>query len=158
MKAPARLGLYGLTLVAVFTVSGFTANTVIDEDTVQTWAEETPDDHHASDEETDEAGHEASGGEHVDETHSDHGEDAASLGLGLAQDNYQVTEVTAPGETDTEGELSLVVSDPDGNPVTDFEVDHEQEMHLITVRADGQHFAHVHPERDEEGTWSIPWE
>jgi len=35
MKAPARLGLYGLILVAVFAVAGFTANAVIDEDTVQ---------------------------------------------------------------------------------------------------------------------------
>src|SRR5690625_8051602 len=31
-------------------------------------------------------------------------------------------------------------------------------MHLIAVRADGQHFRHVHPERDERGLWSIPWE
>lgn len=158
MKAPARLGLYGLILVAVFTVSGFTANAVIDENTVQTWAEETPGDHHESDQETDEGGHETSGSEHVDGSHSGHGEDASSLGLGLAQDSYQLTEVTVPEATDAEGELSLVVSGPDGNPVTDFGIDHEQEMHLITVRADGQHFAHVHPERDEEGTWSIPWE
>lgn len=137
MKAPARLGLYGLVLVAVFAVAGFTANAVIDESTVQAWAEDAPDDHHSAE------GHDA---------------DMAVLGLGLAQDGYRLSEVTAPDETGTEGELSLVVAGPDGDPVTDFELDHEQQMHLIVVRADGQRFAHVHPERDEDGAWSIPWE
>ena len=45
MKAPARLGLYGLILVAVFVVAAFTANAVIDEATVQDWADQTPEDH-----------------------------------------------------------------------------------------------------------------
>src|SRR5690625_923559 len=145
MKAPARLGLYGLILVAVFAVAGFTANAVIDEDTVQAWVEETPEDHHGQGDD------EMNSGEHG------HGADAASLGLGLAQDGYQLTNVSTPTEIGTAGELSLAVTGPDGQPVTDFELDHEQEMHLIAVRADGQHFRHVHPERDETGTWSIPW-
>lgn len=45
MKAPARLGLYGLILIAVFAVAAFTANAVIDEGAVQDWTEETPEDH-----------------------------------------------------------------------------------------------------------------
>src|SRR5699024_5496705 len=31
------------------------------------------------------------------------------------------------------------------------------ELHLIVVRSDGAQFRHVHPERDTEGQWSIPW-
>ncbi|GFZ97003.1 heavy-metal-associated domain-containing protein [Nesterenkonia alkaliphila] len=150
MKAPARLGLYGLILVAVFVVSGFTANAVIDEDTVQNWVDDA--DHHSPE------GHDAEGDDMSNGGHQGHGVDAASVGLGVAQDGYQLTEVTAPGETGTGGELSLAVTGPDGDRVTEFELDHEQEMHLIAVRADGQHFRHVHPERDENGTWSIPWE
>ncbi|MGC0144348.1 MULTISPECIES: heavy-metal-associated domain-containing protein [unclassified Pseudactinotalea] len=147
MKAPARLGLYGLVLVVVFAVAGFTANAVIPEDTVQAWVEETPEDHHGQgDDEMNSGGHEA------------HGADAASLGLGLAQDGYQLTEVGTPDHTGTEDELTFALTGPDGQPVTDFELEHEQEMHLIVVRADGQHFRHVHPKRDEAGTWSIPWE
>ena len=46
MKAPARLGLYGLVLVAVFAVAGFTANAVIPEETVQSWAEDTAQNTH----------------------------------------------------------------------------------------------------------------
>ncbi|HLS25350.1 MAG TPA: heavy-metal-associated domain-containing protein [Beutenbergiaceae bacterium] len=145
MKPSARLGLYGLALVAVFAVAGFTANAVIDEDTVQAWMDEAPEDHEA---------------EPVDETMNSggHQADAASLGLGLARDGYQLADVSAPTETGTDGELSLTVTGTDGAPVTDFELDHEQEMHLIAVRADGQHFRHVHPQRDEAGTWSIPWQ
>src|SRR5690625_5040606 len=73
MKPSARLGLYGLALVAVFAVAGFTANAVIDEDTVQAWMDEAPEDHEA---------------EPVDETMNSggHRADAASLGLGLARD------------------------------------------------------------------------
>ena len=150
MKAPARLGLYGLILVAVFAVAGFTANAVVPEDTVQAWVEETPEDHHGT-EEHDE-GDDMNGG------HEGHEASTASLGLGLAQDRYQLTGVSAPTGTGEAGELTFAVRGSDGHPVTDFELDHEQEMHLIAVRADGQHFAHVHPERDSDGTWSIPWQ
>lgn len=149
MKAQARLGLYGLILVAVFAVAGVTANAVVPQDTVQAWSETTPEDRpgaEAGDDETHSSGH--AGPEAAD----------ASLGLGLAQDGYQLTEVTAPTETSIEDELAFTVTGPNGQPVTDFELDHEQEMHLIAVRADGQHFRHVHPERDERGIWSIPWQ
>ncbi len=144
MRAPARLGLYGLALVAVFAGAGFTANTVVPEETVQNWTEETTVNDHAGDD--------------MGTSESGHAMEDASLGLGLAQDGYQLTTVGAPGQTGSEGELSLTVIGPDGSPVTDFEPDHDKELHLIAVRADGQHFRHVHPERDAEGAWSIPWE
>lgn len=147
MKAPARLGLYGLGLVAVFAVSGFTANAVIPEETVQAWTEDTAENTHHEEGET------MSGDEHAG-----HDAGTGSLGLGIAQDGYELTAVTAPTETGTDGELSLTVTGPDGQPVTDFELEHEKELHLITVRADGQHFAHVHPEMNAEGAWSIPWQ
>ncbi|PAY23566.1 heavy metal-binding domain-containing protein [Dietzia natronolimnaea] len=137
MKAPARLGLYGLILVAVFTAAGLTANAVIPEDTVRAWVEESAEGHGAG--------------------HGD-GADTSSLGLGLAQDGYQLTSVSAPAGTGEASELTFAVTGPDGNRVTDFDLDHEQEMHLIAVRADGQHFAHVHPEKNQDGTWSIPWQ
>lgn len=147
MKAPARLSLYGLVLVAVFAVAGFTANAVIPEETVQSWAEDTADNTH----------HEEGDAMNGDE-YEGHNAGASSLGLGLAQDGYQLTAVSAPTATGTEGELLLTVTGPDGNPVTDFELEHEKELHLIAVRADGQHFRHVHPQMNDDGTWSIPWQ
>lgn len=148
MNAPTRLGLYGLILVAVFAVAGVTANAVIDEDTVQNWVDEEPEDHHRAEE-----------GDNMNSAgHDDHEAGISTLGLASADDGYELTEVAAPSEAGAEDELSLVVTGPDGSPVTDFDLDHEQEMHLIAVRADGQHFRHVHPERDDAGRWSIPWE
>lgn len=147
MKAPARLGLYGLGLVAVFAVSGFTANAVIPDQTVQAWTQETEDNAHH------EEGDTRSGDEHAG-----HDAGTASLGLGIEQDGYELSAVTAPTEAGADGELSLTITGPDGRPVTDFEPEHEKELHLIAVRADGQHFEHVHPEMDAEGTWSIPWQ
>lgn len=147
MKAPARLGLYGLGLVAVFAVSGFTANAVIPEETVQAWTQET-----------DENAHHEEGEAMSGDAHAGHDADTASLGLGIAQDGFELTDVTAPTEVGTDGELSLTVTGPEGQPVTDFELEHEKELHLIVVRADGQHFEHVHPQMNEDGTWSIPWQ
>lgn len=146
MGAPARLALYGLILVAVFAAAGLTANAVIDEETVQDWMEEAPE------------GLEGQGDDMNSAGHDDHGADGSSLGLASAEDGYELTEVAAPSEPGAKGELSLVVTGPDGSPVTDFDFDHEVEMHLIAVRADGQEFRHGHPERDEAGTWSIPWD
>ena len=44
---------------------------------------------------------------------------------------------------------------PDGQALTDYEVEHEKELHLIAVRTDGAGFQHVHPVRDDAGQWSV---
>ena len=72
MKAPVRLGLYGLVLVAVFAVAGFTANAVVPEETVQSWAEDTADTTH----------HEEGDAMNGDE-HEGHNAGASSLGSKL---------------------------------------------------------------------------
>ena len=153
MNAPMRLSLYGLVLVLVFAVSGFTANAVISEETVQNWTEDSAEVDHDDQGASDRTRDAPTRGEH-----EGHASNADSAGLASAQEGYQLTEITAPAEAGTNGELSLALTGPDGTPVTDFDLDHEQEMHLIAVRADGQHFRHVHPEHDGAGTWAIPWE
>jgi hypothetical protein len=50
--------------------------------------------------------------------------------------------------------LSFVIEGPDGEPVTDYEMEHEKELHLIAVRRDLTGFQHVHPERSTAGVWS----
>ena len=147
MKAPARLGLYGLGLVIVFIVAGFTANAVVPEETAQNWVDETAQaNQHGEGNMTDASGQ--GGTSSV----------ALSLGLGVANDGYQLTDLVAPAQIGSEGPLSLVISGPDGQPMTDFQSEHEKELHLIVVRADGQHFRHVHPKMSVDGTWSIPWQ
>ncbi|WP_151525662.1 heavy-metal-associated domain-containing protein [Serinicoccus kebangsaanensis] len=149
MQAPARLGLYSAGLVAVFAVAFATAGAVVPADTVQAWAEGSGD--HAT---HDQAAEDVTG------AGGRAGHDAAPspLGLGVASDGYQLTGISAPTGAGTDGELSLTVTGPDGAAVTDFETEHEEELHLIVVRADGQQFRHVHPERDADGAWSIPWQ
>jgi hypothetical protein len=39
----------------------------------------------------------------------------------------------------------------------DFGVSHTKEMHLIVVRNDLRHFAHLHPERDVRGSWHVAY-
>lgn len=147
MRAPTRLGLYGLVLVVVFAVAAFTANAVVPKETVQNWAETT--------QQADQHG----GGDATGATeHEGDPDGASSLGLAVARDGYQLTGLAAPTKPGAGGVLSLTITGPDGQPVTDYKLEHEKELHLIAVRADGQHFAHVHPTMDADGTWSIPWQ
>jgi hypothetical protein len=46
-----------------------------------------------------------------------------------------------------------VLDDADA-PVTDFDVEHEREMHLIVVRRDFEEFQHLHPKQGSDGVWS----
>ncbi|MBH5338768.1 hypothetical protein IHE55_29915 [Streptomyces pactum] len=51
--------------------------------------------------------------------------------------------------------VSFRVTGPDGRAVTAFVPEHEKELHFIAVRRDTAGFQHVHPVRDEKGTWSV---
>lgn len=50
--------------------------------------------------------------------------------------------------------VEFVIEGPDGSAVTDYEIEHEKELHLIAVRRDFTGFQHVHPERTSDGTWA----
>ena len=151
MNAPIRLGLFGLALAVVFALAAVTARAVVPEETARSWAQEST----------------THGGEHAspsddgtgdaDDEHSAHDGAAAPAGLSLEQDGYRLTDVSAPTEVDERGRLELTVTDADGDPVTDYSVEHEEELQLVVVRSDGQHFRHVHPQRAADGTWSLPW-
>lgn len=52
--------------------------------------------------------------------------------------------------------VEFVIEGPDGSPVTEYEIEHEKELHLIAVRRDFTGFQHVHPERASDGTWAVP--
>jgi hypothetical protein len=47
------------------------------------------------------------------------------------------------------------VVDAHGDAVTDFDVEHEREMHLIVVRRDLTGYQHLHPARGADGTWRV---
>lgn len=52
--------------------------------------------------------------------------------------------------------FKLTVLDPESRrPVTDFAPVHDKRYHLFVVSQDLQHFAHVHPEEQKDGSWTI---
>ena len=76
-------------------------------------------------------------------------------GLQVSQAGYTLDLVTPALERGTR-EVAFRIVGPDGSAVTDYEVEHEKELHLIAVRRDFTGYQHVHPERGPDGTWSAP--
>ncbi|QQK81923.1 hypothetical protein HUG20_09265 [Salicibibacter cibi] len=56
-----------------------------------------------------------------------------------------------------DGEVRIQLEDVDGN-VPKLEETHEEEMHLIIVSNDLEDYIHLHPEREEDGIYTVPVE
>ncbi len=78
-------------------------------------------------------------------------------GLQVSQAGYSLTPISAPGTATEPGKLSFRIIDAQGAPVTAYNTLHTKDLHLIVVRQDTQHFRHVHPVMDSDGTWTIDW-
>ena len=52
-------------------------------------------------------------------------------------------------------ELRFSILGEDGQPVREFEVEHEKRMHVIVVRRDGDGFQHLHPALGADGVWHV---
>jgi len=76
-------------------------------------------------------------------------------GLAVSQDGYQLQMTATTFPANTPAELQFVIAGTDGSPVTGFDVAHDKELHFIVVSRDLATFAHVHPERDRSGTWTV---
>jgi hypothetical protein len=107
------------------------------------------------------ADHESMGEDHEESgaAHGTSADDAVSTavdvpkGLMVSQDGYtfELGRTEAPAGSAVPIEFTIV--GPDGEPVTDYDVEHEKELHLIAVRRDFSGFQHVHPVMDSDGTW-----
>ncbi|MFD6273860.1 hypothetical protein [Nocardia asteroides] len=78
-------------------------------------------------------------------------------GLLITQDGYTLdldTTVAEPGAID----FRFRILGPDGTPVTEFDLIHDRELHLIVARRELTGFWHVHPVREADGTWAIQLE
>ena len=101
--------------------------------------------------------HDAGHGAGHGETHAagDAGEPTGITGLAVSEDGYTLrpeSSTLAVGEQ----VFRFVVDGPDGSPVTELDVTHDRELHLIVVRRDGTGFQHLHPEQAADGTWTTP--
>jgi hypothetical protein len=79
----------------------------------------------------------------------------APPGLAVADDDLRLVAdtTTLPRAASTRWTFRIV--DAHGDAVTDFDVEHEREMHLIVVRRDLTGYQHLHPRRDADGTWRV---
>jgi hypothetical protein len=77
-------------------------------------------------------------------------------GLMTAQDGYALTLAERQLPAGEATPVSFRVLGPDGDPVTAYDVSHDEDLHLIAVRRDLSGFQHVHPELAADGTWSVP--
>jgi len=80
--------------------------------------------------------------------------DAAAGGLVVADRGYALKLADPVLPADGTAVVAFAITGEDGEPVTDFEITHDKEMHLILVRRDGTGFQHLHPTMAPEGTWS----
>ncbi|MFD5555793.1 hypothetical protein ACFWIA_18380 [Streptomyces sp. NPDC127068] len=86
-------------------------------------------------------------------SHSGHG-GARPGGLSVSENGYTLEFDSTIFSTGVQT-VTFRITGPDGRPVTAFTSEHGKELHLIVVRRDTTGFQHVHPVRDEKGTWSV---
>lgn len=80
----------------------------------------------------------------------------AQHGGGHTQGSPQQTKNLVVADQSTNTEIAFAIRD-DEELLNDYGVSHTKEMHLIVVRDDLQHFSHLHPTRDANGVWRIPY-
>jgi hypothetical protein len=78
-----------------------------------------------------------------------------SPGLSSAEEDYRLVADTDTLAARRAATYRFHIEGDDG-PVTEFDIAHTKPMHLIVVRRDFVGFQHLHPARDEAGTWTIP--
>ena len=81
------------------------------------------------------------------------GDGTTSSEVGYSLDGLQVRE-----RPDGIGEVRFRIDDSEGVPVTDYVEELTKELHLYVVNDDLTVFRHLHPTRDEDGTWSAPFD
>jgi hypothetical protein len=133
---PVRVLSSIVGLAAVFALAAAAGAALDPVDIDPATAAHEPDDHHAED-----------AGSH----------DAPSVslpgGLMSAQDGYRLVLADPRLRPGPARPLSFTIQGPDG-AVTDYDVEHEQRLHLIAVRRDFEGFQHVHPTLADDGTWT----
>lgn len=148
-----KLAGFGLALAAVFGVTSLIGGQIgpIGEPAA---AEHTTD-HSAEDTE---AGSE----EGSEDAHGAHGSpkgeaESAAVelpgGLQISEGGYTLAPVRTVMPAGDRA-VAFRIEGPGGVTVTDYDVEHEKELHLVAVRRDFTGFQHVHPERAADGTWS----
>jgi len=82
------------------------------------------------------------------------GNDVQPGGLAATENGYALQlddRITTPAPA---APIRFRILDTAGTPVTDYQTEHDKELHLIVVRRDLSGYQHLHPVRDASGTWT----
>ena len=153
MNAPAKLTAFALVLGLAFggaALAGAALDPTDPQETAMSSHPSTDDSHgqtgHGSTAEsehgTGQAGHGGAG--------------PAAGGLAVSQGGYTFEPQRTFFEPGEPTRLTFSIADERGRTVRDeFEPEHERELHLIVVRRDTAIYQHVHPRKEDDGTWSV---
>ncbi len=135
----ARLGAYALAVTVAFGVA-YGAGAAVGPGVAETTG-----------------GHDESGPAGGDDPHAGAGDGEAAHvdGLAVAQDGYTLVVDRATLPSGSAVPFRFAVTGPDGERVTDVEVEHEKPLHLVVVRRDAAEYQHVHPTLGTDGWWSV---
>jgi hypothetical protein len=90
------------------------------------------------------------------------GQEHTSLAVGdgtrVSEVGYSMGGLRVREQADGIGELEFRIDGHDGEPVTDYVEELTKELHLYVVNDDLTVFRHLHPTRDDDGTWSAPFD
>lgn len=75
-------------------------------------------------------------------------------GLMVSQDGYTLDLVRSREAPGRDVPVEFTITGPEGRPVTSYEIEQDERLHLIAVRRDFAGFQHVHPILAEGGTWT----
>lgn len=81
---------------------------------------------------------------------------ASDHGGGHTESMPESTRALAVHDESTADEIAFAIIENSG-VFSEYGISHTKEMHLIVVRNDLQHFRHLHPERDANGIWRVPY-
>lgn len=77
-------------------------------------------------------------------------------GLQISENGYTLDLRTPRVEAGHRTDLRFTVRDDNGRAVTEYQREHDKELHLIVASRDLLTYRHLHPTRAADGTWSTP--
>lgn len=145
MNVPTKLSAYGAGLAVVFAAAlgaGAAAGPFGEPEKPEHGSEHAPSD--------------AGGGAHQENDMQTM--DPTALipgGLEVSSNGYTFVPTATTYPAGDSVPFAFRIEGADGAPVTEFGVEHDKELHLIVVSRDLSGYQHVHPVRDEDGTWTV---
>jgi hypothetical protein len=144
----AKLGAYGLVLSVALGGGALAGTAVGPVDSSGNGADDASADGHEDD-------RHGAADETAAPTATTQAADLTPAGLQTAQDGYVLDVDATILATPATEEFGFRILGPDGAVVRDFDVSHERELHFIVVGSDLATYAHLHPERSDDGTWTV---